>query len=101
MSEYAYRDVTQQGAYYLRHVSAMTAEGLHDKSDIAAELAHRDIALDAARAESERLRALLRRVLSCGLCEEPRGIGFSPSKQELKASALVTDISAALAGAKK
>ena len=25
----------QAGRYYIRHASAMTAEGLHDKSDIA------------------------------------------------------------------
>ena len=30
-------------AYYAEHVSAMTKEGLHSKSDIAAELAVRDI----------------------------------------------------------
>lgn len=30
------------GGNYIRHVSAMTAEGLHRKSDIAAELAYRD-----------------------------------------------------------
>jgi hypothetical protein len=28
--------------YYSRHIAAMTAEGLHSKSDIAAELAFRD-----------------------------------------------------------
>lgn len=45
MAEYADRDVIQldrDGGYYCRHVSAMTAEGLHSKADIAAELAWRD-----------------------------------------------------------
>lgn len=44
------------GNYYSRHVCAMTAEGLHAKSDIAAELAHRDIEIDRLRAELEALR---------------------------------------------
>jgi hypothetical protein len=45
MSEYAKRDhmmLDRQGGHYSRHVSAMTAEGLHAKSDIAGELAFRD-----------------------------------------------------------
>lgn len=39
---YAERDIETQGEFYLRHLAAMTTEGLHSKSDIAAELAHRD-----------------------------------------------------------
>lgn len=44
MSEklYAKRNVIALGEHYTRHVSAMTGEGLHDKSSIAAELAWRD-----------------------------------------------------------
>jgi hypothetical protein len=52
MKHYAQRDHRALGEHYLRHVSAMTGEGLHAKSDIAAELAWRD-------AEIERLQALL------------------------------------------
>jgi hypothetical protein len=33
-------------SYYSAHISAMTAEGLHNKSDIAAELAVRDAHID-------------------------------------------------------
>lgn len=43
--EYADRDIMaldKAGGHYCRHLSAMTGEGLHDKSDIAAELAYRD-----------------------------------------------------------
>ncbi len=40
--EYANRDAEELGEHYLRHVAAMTAEKLHSKSAIAAELAHRD-----------------------------------------------------------
>lgn len=42
---YADRDIINQGPHYVAHVSAMTKEGLHSKSDIAAELAHRDIVI--------------------------------------------------------
>lgn len=40
---YADRDIEAQGKVYLEHVGAMTFEDLNSKSDIAAELAHRDI----------------------------------------------------------
>ena len=53
---YAERDIVEQGDYYSRHTSAMTGEGLHSKSDIAAELAHRDIEIDHLQSEVERLR---------------------------------------------
>ena len=46
---YAKRDTEAQGEHYLRHLDAMYTEGLHKKSDIAAELAHRDIELDRLR----------------------------------------------------
>lgn len=45
-THYAERDIVKQGAYYTKHVSAMTGEALHSKSAIAAELAHRDIEID-------------------------------------------------------
>lgn len=45
---YARRDIESLGNLYIDHLDAMTGEGLHSKSDIAAELAHRDILLDAA-----------------------------------------------------
>lgn len=40
---YAKRNAMEQGQFYIDHVMAMTAEELHSKADIAAELAHRDI----------------------------------------------------------
>lgn len=40
---YTERDIENQGQAYIDHITAMTDEGLHSKSDIAAELAHRDI----------------------------------------------------------
>ena len=47
--QYAPRDVEYLdsiGGYYSKHVTAMTTEGLTSKSDIAAELAHRDAEID-------------------------------------------------------
>lgn len=49
MKLYAERDAIKQGQHYLRHVEVMTAEGLHSKADIAAELAHRDIEIERLR----------------------------------------------------
>jgi len=56
MSEYAERDIIEQGYYYSRHTSAMTAEDLHRKSDIAAELAHRDMQIDQLKAANRDLQ---------------------------------------------
>jgi hypothetical protein len=53
---YARRDTEAIGEHYIRHVWAMTAEGLHEKSDIAAELAWRD-------AEIEHLRKIVGELL--------------------------------------
>lgn len=39
---YAERDVFELEPHFSDHVSAMTGEGLHNKADIAAELAFRD-----------------------------------------------------------
>lgn len=46
MSEYKERDIEELGEFYFTHISAMTGESLHSKSDIAAELAHRDMIID-------------------------------------------------------
>lgn len=46
---YAERDaqaLDEAGGYYSKHVVAMTSEKIHGKSDIAAELAHRDMVID-------------------------------------------------------
>lgn len=36
-------ELDEAGNFYTKHVCAMTAEELHSKSDIAAELGHRDL----------------------------------------------------------
>lgn len=46
---YADRDHVALGQRYIDHVVAMTAEGLHGKSQIAAELAWRDAEMDQLR----------------------------------------------------
>lgn len=58
---YAERDVIEQGDYYIAHVSAMTREGLHSKSDIAAELAHRDMIIDDLYRQIAALRTAAKR----------------------------------------
>lgn len=68
MSDRIYPDVDSiaLGEFYTRHVAAMTAEGLHSKAGIAAQLAWRDkqvaelqSALAAERAAKERAEAAL------------------------------------------
>jgi hypothetical protein len=54
---YAERDIIKQEEFYTRHVSAMTKEGLDRKSDIAAELAHRDITVSNQQKHIEALQA--------------------------------------------
>src|SRR5690554_5926888 len=57
---YEERDIIEQGEHYTKHTSAMTGEGLHSKSAIAAELAHRDIQLEQAQARLAELEDALR-----------------------------------------
>lgn len=56
MSEYAERNIRAQADVYCKHISAMTGEGLHSKSAIAAELAHRDINITQLQKENETMR---------------------------------------------
>ena len=71
VAQYAQRDAMELGVSYIRHVEAMTAEALHSKSDIAAELAYRDNAIAALQAQIaerdaaiEKLRAALNDLLA-------------------------------------
>lgn len=56
---YANRDPSKLEPWYSQHVNAMTAEGLHNKSDIAAELAHRDQRIVALEQQNEALASRL------------------------------------------
>ncbi|MDU2018784.1 MAG: hypothetical protein E6736_00795 [Leclercia adecarboxylata] len=67
MSEkiYAERDIIgmdSKGGHYCRHISAMTREGLHSKSDIAAELGFRDMVIAELEAKCAALAAELQAV---------------------------------------
>ena len=68
--QYAERDASaldEAGGYYIRHVSAMTKEGLHSKSDIAAELGFRDMRIDQL---NHRINQLLTERNATGLAIE-------------------------------
>jgi hypothetical protein len=57
MKQYAERDIEnldEEGNYYFRHIEAMSEEGLHSKSAIAAELAWRDRQIDIITAKLEK-----------------------------------------------
>lgn len=62
IEQYGDRDIMKldkEGGHYMRHVNAMTSEALHDKSDIAAELAFRDHALQIERQKNQLLQKRL------------------------------------------
>jgi hypothetical protein len=66
---YAERDIIEQGKHYSQHTSAMTSEGLHSKSDIAAELAHRDIEIERLQARVAELYDLIKYAqVDSGVC---------------------------------
>lgn len=74
---YPARDHAAQGEHYLRHIDAMTREGLHAKSRIAGELAARDI-------EIERLRAVVAEFIAA--YDEYNGaIGLNGTQEENEA----------------
>jgi len=60
-SERDIMEMDRAGNYYCRHVSAMTREALHSKSEIAAELGWRDMHIDQLKAENERIKEEIRR----------------------------------------
>ena len=71
---YADRDPEALGEHYMRHIDRMTVEGLHSKSAIAAELAHRD-------AEIAALRKAVQSVVDCddnyrGRCVEQERMDY-------------------------
>lgn len=60
MSEKLYKErnvaeLDTAGNYYFKHVSAMTGENLHSKSDIAAELGYRDMIIDKLNEALDRI----------------------------------------------
>lgn len=58
VNQYADRDLMaldKAGNHYCRHVDHMTREGLHSKSDIAAELGWRDMQIDELKQQVQQL----------------------------------------------
>lgn len=72
-----------------------------ERSERADPLQEMQNEIERLRAERDALLALLCRVLSCGLNEEPHGVGFTYSRQKRIASELYTDIFAAIDSARK
>jgi hypothetical protein len=71
------RDIIGQQQHYTDHVWHMTSEGLHGKSDIAAELAHRDIEIERLTIECHKLAAEREQLIASndavlGFCIEER-----------------------------
>jgi L-amino acid N-acyltransferase YncA len=67
---YAERDIEALGKHYMDHVEAMTAERLHEKSDIAAELAYRDARLENCANLCKKRIEECYRILSVTTCRE-------------------------------
>ncbi len=63
---YASRDIIGLKKHYTNHVMAMTAERLHEKSDIAAELAFRDAQIEELKRERDEARSEIERLLNEG-----------------------------------
>ena len=82
-NQYAERDASEldeAGGYYIRHVSAMTKEGLHSKSDIAAELGFRDMRIDQL---NHRINQLLTERNATGLAIDHALNGDLPEQRGL------------------
>ena len=73
-NEYADRDIMGQRDHYAKHVQAMTSENLHCKSDIAAELAHRDIRIAEIEKDKSTLLSIYKQfestIYDCTITDE-------------------------------
>lgn len=70
MDLYKKRNHEALGSLYLRHIDAMTTEGLHSKSSIAGELAARDAEIERLRAVADQSRSALEKTMGAfwGTC---------------------------------
>jgi hypothetical protein len=81
---YADRDaraLDKAGGYYTRHVCAMTAEQLHAKSDIAAELGWRDMQIESLRAQLDGVTENYNNLLAMVYADSPQFVEAAPSQQ--------------------
>lgn len=82
--QYAERDIMaldRAGNHYCRHLSAMTGEGLHEKSDIAAELAYRDARITELEEREQALAAYVERLskaVEACMSDDERKFVFTP-----------------------
>jgi hypothetical protein len=100
--QYANRDICaldEAGNHYCRHVSAMTAEGLHSKSDIAAELGYRDYVIETLSAQRDELLAALEAAVDCGIVPTSSASEGGPMRK-VRQVVVADQIRAAIAKAK-
>lgn len=99
IKQYSERDameLDEVGGHYFRHVLAMTAEGLHSKSEIAAELGWRDMQI------AELQERLSRYSMSAGQADQRKGesnavrvaLGFAADADDVAPCDLVDAIAA-------
>jgi len=92
MNTYQQRDMEALGAHYQHHIAAMTEEGLYRKSDIAAELAHRDWVIAELTAARHKLASsALMAMEGAGIPTPERGFVTEPDKLRVCIKALVAD----------
>ena len=80
-------ELDKAGNYYCKHVMAMTAEGLHSKSDIALEIGHRDKLIDelkvALRVATIAIEDRVQLPKDCDFLNKCRELtGYPPVKQK-------------------
>jgi len=92
MNTYQQRDIEALGGHYQHHIAAMTKEGLYRKSDIAAELAHRDWVIAELTAARHKLASnALMAMEGAGIPTPERGFVTEPDKLKVCIKALVAD----------
>jgi len=92
MNTYQQRDMEALGAHYQHHIAAMTEEGLYRKSDIAAELAHRDWVIAELTAARHKLASnALMAMEGAGIPTPERGFVTEPDELKVCIKALVAD----------
>lgn len=87
--QYGERDASEldeAGGHYIRHVMAMTSEGLYSKSDIAAELGFRDMQIADLYVQRDQLREALQDLMDWTVkhCEAPDCVPYNMAHRLLR-----------------
>lgn len=98
---YEKRNPRKQGKFYTDHVMAMTEEGLHEKSDIAAELAHRDIEIDFLQRKLGKMKIWGLQATACMDLDDPISKGVFDLYKEAVDEPWITQSDRFFAGAPK